>query len=158
MIHYVSGDIFASANEIEAFAHGCNCIGGMDAGIAVYFKKKWPDMFTEYKKLCTSGKFTLGNFFLWEESGQYIFNLATQETWWTPATVDSVSLSLNNMLKEALKVGLSYIVLPKIGAGFGKMRWTTVKALIEDTACLHSVDLVVCDNFIQGLGLSNWES
>jgi O-acetyl-ADP-ribose deacetylase (regulator of RNase III) len=33
-IDFVSGDLFANAHGVEAFAHGCNCQGSMGAGIA----------------------------------------------------------------------------------------------------------------------------
>lgn len=55
MIRYIEkGDIFR-INGVRNYAHGGNCAGAMDKGIAVQFKDKYPDIYLEYKKLCKDG-------------------------------------------------------------------------------------------------------
>ena len=46
------GDLFDPAHCFNLIGQGVNCRGIMGAGIAVPFKQKYPDMFTEYKTLC----------------------------------------------------------------------------------------------------------
>ena len=49
MIKYIeNGDIF-SIEGVNSFAHGCNCAGSMWRGIAVQFRKKFPEMFEKYR-------------------------------------------------------------------------------------------------------------
>lgn len=48
----IKGDLFDPTHNFHALAQGVNCRGIMGAGIAVPFKQKYPDMFTEYKALC----------------------------------------------------------------------------------------------------------
>jgi len=51
-IAFVSGDLFANASSVQAFAHGCNCAGAMGAGIAVGFRTRYPAMYEEYRRRC----------------------------------------------------------------------------------------------------------
>src|SRR5687767_13275409 len=97
-IEYVRGDLFKNRFQAEALAHGCNRAGSMGAGIAVGFKDRYPEMFEEYRRLCSARaarhpkdggrgagdeqkppEFTLGSVFLWREDGKpAVFNLGTQ--------------------------------------------------------------------------------
>jgi O-acetyl-ADP-ribose deacetylase (regulator of RNase III) len=51
-IEFVSGDLFANAQEVEAFGHGCNCQGSMGAGIARTFRQHYPKMYEQYRARC----------------------------------------------------------------------------------------------------------
>ena len=85
MIKYIEfGDIF-KIQSVTSYAHGCNCAGAMGMGIALQFKVKFPEMYTEYKSLCETGKFTPGDVFAYEYGQGFVFNLGTQLPWKTPA-------------------------------------------------------------------------
>ena len=73
-VKFVSGDLFADDN-INVYAQGCNCAGAMGKGIAISFRQRWPKIYQEYKALCSQGKFTPGDVFVWNEEGKIIFNL-----------------------------------------------------------------------------------
>jgi O-acetyl-ADP-ribose deacetylase (regulator of RNase III) len=65
MIEFVKkGDIFES--DCEAITNAVNCIGVMGAGLALQFKKKFPAMFKEYKKLCNSKHLRPGSMYIWK--------------------------------------------------------------------------------------------
>lgn len=50
MIKFIAyGDIF-SISGISCYAHGCNCAGAMGKGIALQFKKRFPQMYLQYRK------------------------------------------------------------------------------------------------------------
>lgn len=46
----VVGDLFDI--DLPAIGHGCNSRGSMGAGIAVQFRRRYPDMYREYKRRC----------------------------------------------------------------------------------------------------------
>lgn len=50
MITYVKGDIFSSPSKI--IVNTVNTVGVMGKGVALEFKKRYPDMFLSYKSLC----------------------------------------------------------------------------------------------------------
>lgn len=55
MVYYIEkGDIFSIAG-VWSYAHGCNCAGAMGKGIALEFKKRYPEMYKQYVALCHSG-------------------------------------------------------------------------------------------------------
>jgi len=141
------GNIF-KIEGTKHYAHGCNCAGAMGKGIAVQFKERYPEMYKEYKALCKSGKFTLGSVFEYNSGDGYIFNLGTQVSWTTRASLEAVEEAIDKMLSIASTLKIDKIALPKIGAGLGGLNWDDVKTVIETLAVKHTnVDLIVVENF-----------
>src|ERR1700683_5358556 len=101
---FVKGDIFETPG-IRAYAHGCNCAGGMDAGVAVAFKKRWPRMFEEYAARCADGRFHLGDVFVWNEGDEVVYNLATQEHWKTKARLPALRKAVKRAVELAALAG-----------------------------------------------------
>ena len=52
MIKIVHGDLLLS--NADLICHQVNCQGVMGSGVAKQIKEKWPEVFREYRKLCTS--------------------------------------------------------------------------------------------------------
>jgi O-acetyl-ADP-ribose deacetylase (regulator of RNase III) len=65
MIEYKHGDIFAS--EMQILVNPVNTVGIMGKGLALTFKNKYPEMFTEYKIQCDNGALDIGKLFVWED-------------------------------------------------------------------------------------------
>ena len=149
-IKYVSGDIFLNQHNVQAFAHGCNCQGVMGAGIAVRFKKDYPEMFNEYRRLCKSKprQFNLGDAFLWKEQGKpFVFNLGTQESPGRHATYQAVEKSLVSMISQAEVEGITSISIPRIGSGYGGLKWEKVREIIEKVFEKWSGNLFVYEEY-----------
>lgn len=136
------GDLFG-CGDADALAHGCNCAGAMGAGIAVQFKKRWPDMFLEYKRRCEDGSFAPGSVFLWERSSPKVFNLGTQAHWRVGATEAAVRDSVALMLRTAEAMSMRRVAMPRIGAGLGGLPWTKVESLLREAAAGSRVELAV---------------
>jgi O-acetyl-ADP-ribose deacetylase (regulator of RNase III) len=131
-IHYIQGDIFKNAYNVQAFGHGCNCQGVMGAGIAKEFHKRYPQMYEEYRRRCKvePRQFNLGDVFFWKEDNQpAVFNLATQEHYIrAKADYTAIKKSLSEMKAQAVEHGISTIAIPRIGAGLGGLSWDKIKA------------------------------
>ncbi len=141
------GDIFA-LQDVKNYAHGCNCAGAMGKGIALQFKKKFPDMYLEYRDLCKSGEFTLGDVYTYNYDSGYIFNLGTQASWRTKAKLDAIEKSLETMLLIAHEKEIKQIALPKIGAGLGGLKWEDVKDVIKRIEKnFPHISLYIIENF-----------
>lgn len=151
-ITYCRGDIFETETNV-ALAHGCNCAGAMGKGIAVPFKEHWLAMYQAYKAKCGSGEFTPGKVFPWkdETSGRTIYNLGTQRTWRTKATLEAIEQSVSTMLRLAEENSTLTIAMPLIGAGLGGLAAADVKAVLDRLAGESSVRLIVCEEFVPGL-------
>jgi O-acetyl-ADP-ribose deacetylase (regulator of RNase III) len=109
------GDLFETS--ARALAHGCNCAGAMGRGIAVEFRKRWPDMFSRYRELCEGGRFKPGDLFVWTSEDRIIYNLGTQRTWRTKASPEAIALAVQEMVDHARQHDIGSIAMPKIGAG-----------------------------------------
>lgn len=151
-VTFSRGDIFQTEADI-ALAHGCNCAGAMGKGIAVAFKQHWPDMYQAYKARCVSGELAPGKVFPWkdEASGRTIYNLGTQRTWRTKATLEAIDQATTAMLRLAEENHTPTIAMPLIGAGLGGLAAEDVKALLERLADESAVHLLVCEEFVSEL-------
>jgi O-acetyl-ADP-ribose deacetylase (regulator of RNase III) len=146
-LEWTAGDLFA-AKDLPALAHGCNCAGSMGAGIAVEFRRRWPDMYAAYTQLCKDGRFQPGDVFVWEAPERTIFNLGTQKTWRKKATLAAVEKSLIRLVEIADEKNISRVGLPRIGAGYGKLDWAKVRGILERVGAPAAVTLVVFEAFV----------
>jgi O-acetyl-ADP-ribose deacetylase (regulator of RNase III) len=58
MIHDATGNLLEA--DAEVLVNTVNCVGFMGKGIALQFKKAFPDVFSAYKKACDSGEIQIG--------------------------------------------------------------------------------------------------
>jgi O-acetyl-ADP-ribose deacetylase (regulator of RNase III) len=152
---FVSGDLFVNKYNVQAFAHGCNCVGSMGAGIAVGIKERYPAMFEEYRRRCKAKprEFNPGDVFLWKsENLPWVFNLATQEdNWRQRATYIVIEQTLQAMKQLAGRESIPSIGMPRLGAGYGGLSWKKVRVVIETVFADWSGILYVYDTYVSGL-------
>lgn len=142
---FLAGDLFH--HGLPALAHGCNCAGAMGKGIAIEFRARFPTMYAEYKQRCADKRFVPGDVFEWREGDLVIFNLGTQKTWRTPATLAAIETSVRAMVRLAEVANLAQVGLPRIGAGLGGLAWSDVRALLEAIGASTRVELVVFEDY-----------
>lgn len=71
------GDLFNS--EAQTIVNAVNCVGAMGKGIALEYKKRFPDMFADYKKKCANNEVRLGQPYLYKRpSNPWILNFPTK--------------------------------------------------------------------------------
>ncbi|MGC7211047.1 macro domain-containing protein, partial [Mycobacteroides abscessus] len=64
MITYRTGDLLLA--DTQALVNTVNCVGIMGKGIALQFKRRYPDTFTAYEKACKQGHISIGSMFVTE--------------------------------------------------------------------------------------------
>ena len=79
MIRMTHGDILRA--DAEAIINTVNCVGVMGRGIALQFKKAWPNNFNAYALACKNKDVQPGRMFIFE-TGQlanprYIINISS---------------------------------------------------------------------------------
>ena len=135
MIEFATGNFFDYNADI--MINTVNCVGVMGAGVALQFKKQYPDMNTEYVKLCRKGLIQPGKPHVWSNAGLFsdekqitIINFPTKNDWKKPSEYEYIELGLK-WLKEYLSdKPTSTITIPALGCGHGGLDWETVKKLI----------------------------
>lgn len=141
-VRYLQGDLFALG--LTALAHGCNCAGSMSGGIARAFRAKDEQMYEEYRRLCRTGDFALGGFFVWTcDDATIVYNLATQQNPGADARLDAIRTSVAAMLADAEARGLSEVGVPRIGAGIGGLQWRDVREVLEEAGAESGVLLTI---------------
>ena len=82
MIRYVTGDLLAA--DSEALVNSVNCVGGMGRGVALAFKRRFPDNFKGYKDACDRGELQPGRMLVFETGElmpRLIINFPTKRHW-----------------------------------------------------------------------------
>lgn len=137
----IVGDLFEA--ELAAIGHGCNTSGIMGAGIATEFKRRYPEMFQEYRRRCSAGEFRLGEVFVWEGTDRVIYNLATQPRPGPSATLGAIRESVSSALVDATRRSIEAVGVPRLGAGLGGLAWDDVLEVLDDVGSSSPVDLIV---------------
>jgi O-acetyl-ADP-ribose deacetylase (regulator of RNase III) len=145
---FVKGDLFHT-DGVRAYAHGVNCVGAMDAGVAVAFKKRWPRMFDDYAARCADHRFHLGDVLVWSEGDEVVYNLAIQEHWKTKAKLAALAKAMRHAVELAALAGVERIGVPRLGAGLGGLDWPRVKKTLNEIGAETKVSLIVFEQFIR---------
>jgi O-acetyl-ADP-ribose deacetylase (regulator of RNase III) len=76
----VIGDIIQS--RAQTIVNTVNCVGVMGKGIALEFKKHFPEMFQDYLKRCEAGTVKLGYPYLYKRNQRpWVLNFPTKGHW-----------------------------------------------------------------------------
>src|ERR1017187_6326366 len=88
----------------DAITNTINCRGVMGAGIAKEFKKRYPEMFVEYAKLCRKGQIHVGEVWVWRDSGhpEFIVNFPTKDDWKLPSQLNWIVAGLDNLKNHVI--------------------------------------------------------
>ena len=133
MIETVQGDILKA--DAEALVNTVNCVGVMGRGIALQFKKAFPENFKSYKAVCDLKKLHPGNLFIFETNRlynpKYIVNFPTKRHWKGKSKIEYIEAGLKALVKEVSKKNIQSIAIPPLGSGLGGLRWKDVRQRIE---------------------------
>lgn len=146
MIRFVTGNLFDST--AEAIVNSVNCVGVMGRGIALQFKKQYPDNFKAYETACARNEVVPGKMFVFElgrlVNPKYIVNFPTKRHWRGASRIEDIELGLVDLVNIITERRLSSIALPPIGAGLGGLSWHIVREKIETAlGSLPGVDIEV---------------
>lgn len=134
MFEYVQGNILNS--DAEALVNTVNCVGVMGRGIALQFKKKWPDNFSAYAAACRKGEVVPGRMFVFEtrhsQGPRYIINFPTKRHWRMPSRMADIESGLHDLRNVIVERGIRSIAIPPLGSGLGKLPWPEVKRKIAE--------------------------
>lgn len=132
MIEYTSGDILN--DESEALVNTVNCVGIMGRGIALQFKKAWPDNFKAYEAACKRDEVQPGRMFVFETGRltppRYIINFPTKRHWRGMSRIEDIEAGLSALVEVIRSRGIRSIALPPLGSGLGGLEWADVRARI----------------------------
>ena len=134
MIEYKTGDLFAE--DAEALVNSVNCVGVMGRGIALQFKKRFPENFKAYEAACKRNEVNPGHMFVFDTgkltSPRYIINFPTKRHWRAKSRIEDIETGLEALVQEIRARNISSIAIPPLGSDLGKLEWTEVGPRIEE--------------------------
>ncbi len=120
--------------DAEALVNTVNCVGIMGKGIALQFKKAFPQNFKDYANQCKTGKMRPGRMFIHDDStlerNLLIINFPTKQHWRNNSKLEYISDGLDDLAKEICVRKIKSIAMPPLGCGNGNLSWNTVKPII----------------------------
>ena len=133
MIRFKTGDILAE--DAEALVNTVNCVGIMGRGIALQFKKAFPENFSAYAEACKRGEVQPGRMFLFETAEltnpRYIINFPTKRHWRGNSRIEDIEAGLEALREVIRELGIRSIAVPPLGSGLGGLEWSAVRTRIE---------------------------
>ena len=135
MIQLQKGDILKA--DAEALVNTVNCVGVMGRGIALQFKKAYPNNFKKYKTACDDKKVRPGHMIIFETGNmfnpRYIINFPTKRHWRGKSRIEDIESGLKTLADEVRKRNIRSIAIPPLGCGLGGLDWNIVRSMIEKT-------------------------
>ena len=133
MIEFKTGDILTE--DAEALVNTVNCVGFMGRGIALQFKKAFPDNFKSYTAACKRKEVQPGRMFVFQ-TGQltnphYIINFPTKRHWRGKSRIEDIDAGLVALAEEIRSHNIRSIAIPPLGSGLGGLDWFEVRPRIE---------------------------
>jgi O-acetyl-ADP-ribose deacetylase (regulator of RNase III) len=149
----IQGDLFDPSHEFDALAQGVNAQGVMGAGIAVPFRKTWPDMYEAYKEICARFGDALGGlvhiwnppfeqveagwsddglpYFSYVEAGPVIYNMFSQVLPGRNGDYRLLQQAAISVVLDAEEQGIETVGLPWIGCGIAGLERHNVATILE---------------------------
>ena len=133
MIEYKTGDILAQ--DAEALVNTVNCVGVMGRGIALQFKKAFPENFKSYAAACKRDEVQPGRMFVYK-TGQmtnprYIINFPTKRHWRGKSRMEDIDAGLVALSEVIRTLHIRSIAIPPLASGLGGLNWSEVLPRIE---------------------------
>lgn len=128
-LQILRGDIFRSA--AQTLVNPVNTHGVMGGGLALEFRRRFPDMFQDYVQRCRRGEVRIGKPYIWHSpAGQNVLNFPTKDDWKSPSRLEYIAEGLRYLVDHHLEMGITSLAVPALGCGLGGLEWRVVRPLM----------------------------
>ena len=131
MFRFTQGDILKA--NTEAIINTVNTVGVMGKGIALAFKKAYPDNYRKYKQACEASELQVGRMLVYETGlpqPRIIVNFPTKKHWRHPSKYEYIASGLEALKENIRAHQIRSISIPPLGCGNGGLDWSRVKPMI----------------------------
>lgn len=138
----VKKDLF-SVDKKYALGHCVAQDGGMGAGIAVLFVKKFGAVL---RKVVTDSNPAISDvvFFHSEKKNRNIYNIVTKKESWGKPTRKTFDDAIVILKKKMIEHGDKYLAIPIIGADLDRLSWDENKATLNRVFADTDIEILVC--------------
>lgn len=136
------GNIFES--KAHTLVNTINCVGVMGKGIALEFKKRYPDMYEEYMYFCERGVVRPGKPYVYQDfCGASILNFPTKDHWRSPSKLSYIISGLAWFKEHYHEYRIPSIAFPPLGCGNGGLTWDVVGPVMYDSLKDLPIDIEI---------------
>lgn len=119
------GDLFDS--DAQTLVNTVNTVGVMGKGVALEFKKRFPEMYDNYVQRCRRGQVHLGQPYLYRRgSPPWILNFPTKDHWRSVSRLSDIVAGLDYLERHYRAWGIESLAVPPLGCGNGGLDWDVV--------------------------------
>lgn len=146
MITEVFGNLLTA--DADALVNTVNTAGVMGKGVALQFRRAFPDNYEAYRLACERGDVKLGQMFV-VDNGQltrprFIINFPTKKHWRSRSRLSDIEAGLVDLRDVLTTRGITSVAVPALGCGNGGLDWADVEPLIRDAlGDLAGVDVLL---------------
>ncbi|QEH31711.1 RNase III inhibitor [Aquisphaera giovannonii] len=121
--------------DVQALVNTVNTVGVMGKGIALQFKKAFPEMFEAYEAVCKAKTLRPGLMHVYDRgqmfNPRYIINFPTKRHWKGKSRIADIEAGLDALVEELTARDIKSVAIPPLGCGHGGLDWDEVRPLIE---------------------------
>src|SRR5712692_3793228 len=144
MIKLTNGDILLA--EADALVNSVNCVGIMGRGVALQFRKAFPENFRVYRAACEQKEVRPGKMLVYKTGvlqPRFIINFPTKRHWKGKSRIEDIESGLVALRAEIVRLGIRSIAVPPLGCGNGGLDWNDVRPLIEGALAGLDVEIML---------------
>lgn len=125
MIRVLIGDIFEST--AQTLVNTVNTVGVMGKGVALGFRKRFPDMYDDYVRRCGQQEVRLGTPYLYRRAvPPNIVNFPTKDHWRSVSRLEDIIKGLHYLQNHICEWHITSLAVPPLGCGEGQLEWRVV--------------------------------
>jgi uncharacterized protein YwgA len=102
-------------------------VGVMGKGIALGFRKHFPEMYEDYVRRCEKHEVRLGEPYLYRRAiPPNIINFPTKDHWRSVSRLSDIIAGLEHLEAHVEEWGITSLAVPPLGCGEGQLEWRVV--------------------------------
>lgn len=133
MIAEAHGNLLSA--DVDALVNTVNTVGVMGKGVALQFRRAYPEMFKDYASAVKAGEVQIGHMHVWptgQMSGpRYVVNFPTKKHWRGASTMEYIVSGLTDLARVVEELKITSIAVPPLGCGNGGLDWHQVEPVIR---------------------------
>src|ERR1700757_1325876 len=125
MMRVLIGDIFES--KAQTLVNTVNTVGVMGKGIALGFRKRFPEMYEDYVRRCERREVRLGKPYLYRcLVPPNVINFPTKDHWRSVSRLNDIVRGLEYLGVHVTEWDVTSLAVPPLGCGEGMLEWRVV--------------------------------
>lgn len=138
------GNIFSS--RALAMVNTVNCVGVMGKGIALEFRRRYPEMFLAYKRTCDAHLLRPGQILPYFKQEPWVLNFAIKDDWKHSSKLAWIETCLQEFVGRYREWNIGSVAFPWMGAMNGGVAPEDIKRVTrQHLSQLQDIDVEVYD-------------